>query len=131
MLVKVELSGGQPSRVIDINANVVEQKLELSFPNGGGEEDKVPFGTIYYGMKKQVKAVLTNNGPHTTQFNVNVEEVVNEEEVGIYLFCPCMYQFLVFIPARITCVRHCSFRAMLTALWHPADPSSRLDQWKA
>ena len=80
------LSGGQPSRVIDINADVVEQKLELSFPEGGGQADKVPFGTVYYGVKRQVKAMLTNNGPHTCQFNIQLEENSNDEEVAVLLY---------------------------------------------
>ena len=85
MLAQVELSGGQPSGALDINANVVEQKLELSFPEGGGQADEVPFGTVYYGMKRQIKALLTNNGPHTCQFNIKVEENAEDEEVGIVL----------------------------------------------
>ena len=53
----------QPDRVIDINATVVEHRLEFVHPNGGGQIQAIPFGSIYYGQERTITALLVNNGP--------------------------------------------------------------------
>lgn len=69
-IAKVSMTGGQPDRYLDINADVVDQRLELSFPDGGGTANAVPFGSIFYGETRVIKAFLVNNGPQTSGFNI-------------------------------------------------------------
>ena len=56
-LAKVKLNG-QPDRVLDINAMLVEQRLELVLPEGGGQVATLPFGTLHFGMEHTFTTLL-------------------------------------------------------------------------
>ena len=66
---------GQLPQMLDISANVVDQKLVLSFPDKetgqhgeGGQVGKVDFGTTLYGNEMTITAVLSNHSPQPTPF---------------------------------------------------------------
>jgi hypothetical protein len=96
-LAQVELDGQAPC-VLDLNAEVVAQSLEMIFPNGGGEATAIPFGSLYQGHTRTVSTLLINNGPEPCHFAValahadstqssspssaKVEEVVAEPRDG-------------------------------------------------
>ena len=75
LLASVKLDGEQSSRMIDINANVVEQRLELVLP---GRLDvplsELPFGSVHYGERRTVTVLLVNNGPRQQPFAFDVQE---------------------------------------------------------
>ena len=71
---------GQVPQMLDISATVVDQKLELSFPDKetgrlgeGGQLGKVDFGTTLYGNEMKIEAVLTNHSPQPTPFFISSE----------------------------------------------------------
>lgn len=70
-LATVELEG-QPNRVLDINATVVEQRLELVLPDGGGPMSELHFGTLFHGQQRSVTALLVNNGPVPLSFSLSL-----------------------------------------------------------
>lgn len=72
-LAKVVLNG-QPDRVLDINAMLVEQRLELVLPEGGGQVATLPFGTLHFGMERTFTTLLVNNGPVACAFSVDMTE---------------------------------------------------------
>ena len=51
---------GQPDRVLDINAMLVEQRLEFVLPEGGGQVSNLPFGTLYFGQARDIHTLLEN-----------------------------------------------------------------------
>eukprot|EP00946_MAST-07B_sp_MAST-7B-sp1_P003688 g3688.t1 len=68
-LAKVRLTG-QPDRILDINAMLVEQRLELVLPEGGGQVATLPFGTLHFGMERTFTTLLVNNGPVACAYNI-------------------------------------------------------------
>ena len=74
-IAKVSLSG-QSDRIIDIHANVVEHRLEIVLPDGGGQISSVPFGSLYYGQERTILAILVNNGPNSAayQATLNIDD---------------------------------------------------------
>lgn len=72
-LAKVMFSG-QPDRMLDITATVVEQRLELVLPDGGGQMSELHFGTLFYGQQREVTALLVNNGPNPAHFSTSIED---------------------------------------------------------
>ena len=77
-LAKVRLTG-QPDRILDINAMLVEQRLELVLPEGGGQVATLPFGTLHFGMEKKFTTLLVNNGPVACAYNIGLTEGEGEE----------------------------------------------------
>ncbi len=59
---------GQSSKSLDVNAAVVEQRVELVLPGGGGPLSSLHFGALYFGEKREIKALLVNNGPAPCSF---------------------------------------------------------------
>ena len=57
-------------RVLDINANVVEQRLSLVVPGGGAALTEAPFGTVFYGQRETMPGLLVNSGPSACNFQV-------------------------------------------------------------
>jgi hypothetical protein len=78
-LAKVRLNG-QPDRVLDINAMLVEQRLELVLPEGGGQVATLPFGTLHFGMEHSFTTLLVNNGPIACAFSVDMSEAGDDDE---------------------------------------------------
>jgi len=78
-LAKVRLNG-QPDRVLDINAMLVEQRLELVLPEGGGQVATLPFGTLHFGMERTFTTLLVNNGPVACAYSVDMSESGEGEE---------------------------------------------------
>ena len=70
-LAKVRLTG-QPDRILDINAMLVEQRLELVLPEGGGQVATLPFGTLHFGMERTFTTLLVNNGPVACAYNIGL-----------------------------------------------------------
>jgi len=68
--VKVE---GQPDMLLDVSAQVVEQKLEFVSSDGHTQLDKVDFGALYFGQIQQFTAILINHGPQTTGYSIGLE----------------------------------------------------------
>lgn len=69
--VKIE---GQGSKTLDISATVVEQRIQLVLPGDGGPLTNLHFGALYYGEKREVKAVLVNNGPAPCSFSAAIAD---------------------------------------------------------
>lgn len=65
---KVTVAGNAQPRMLDINANVMEQTVDFVLPDGGGIISMVDFGSIFCGQLKTVKALLVNNGPQLATF---------------------------------------------------------------
>jgi len=66
--VHFEISG-QPAKVLDVCAAVVEQSLELVLPNNGGKADsKIIFGSLYFGEKSTRTLLLVNNSPQASEY---------------------------------------------------------------
>ena len=65
---KVVVEGTSQPRMMDINANVMEQTVDFVLPDGGGIISMVDFGSIFCGQTKTVKALLVNNGPQLATF---------------------------------------------------------------
>jgi hypothetical protein len=78
-LAKVKLNG-QPDRVLDINAMLVEQRLELVLPEGGGQVATLPFGTLHFGMEHTFTTLLVNNGPVACAFSVDMSEAADDDD---------------------------------------------------
>ena len=80
---KVEMPG-QSTRVLDINATVVEHRLELVLPNGGGSVNALPFGTEFFGRTRTIDTLLVNNGPEPLSFVMDFEDedAVEAQEGG-------------------------------------------------
>ena len=57
-------------RVLDINANVVEQRLSFVVPDGGAALTEAPFGTVFYGQRETMTGLLVNSGPSACNFQV-------------------------------------------------------------
>jgi hypothetical protein len=80
LLAAVQLDGEQSTRMIDINANVVEQRLEMMLPGRPGVPlTELPFGSVHYGERRTLKVLMVNNGPQPQPFVFDVNE--REEEV--------------------------------------------------
>eukprot|EP00941_MAST-03F_sp_MAST-3F-sp1_P000816 g816.t1 len=78
---RVKLKGRSGIRVLDINAEVVDQRLELVPIGGDGPSiEEIPFGTVYYGEKREVRSMLVNNGPNPVSFSFVDEEKKREGE---------------------------------------------------
>ena len=58
------------SRVMDVSATVVDQKLDIILPEGGGHVSSIPFGKIYFGQERVVTALLVNNGPMPASYSM-------------------------------------------------------------
>jgi hypothetical protein len=65
------------SFILDVNAQIVNQKLTLLAANHGGSLEVVNFGPLYYGQSKSVSAVLLNTGPQQLSFSISYAD---EEE---------------------------------------------------
>lgn len=72
-LAKVKIDG-QGSKLLDISATVVEQRIQLVLPNGGGPLTSLHLGALYFGEKREVKAVLMNNGPAPCSFTASIAD---------------------------------------------------------
>ena len=68
---------GQPDRVLDINAQLVQQSLELVLPEGGGQVSSLNFGTLYFSHARTINTLLVNNGPFPASFTVHLNEEVH------------------------------------------------------
>ena len=80
-LAKVRLNG-QPDRILDINAMLVEQRLELVIPEGGGQVATLPFGTLHFGMEKTFTTLLVNNGPVACAYSVGLTGEFRNDEIA-------------------------------------------------
>lgn len=60
---------GYGAKTIDVSATVVEQRLSLLLPEGGGPLTQAHFGALYFGEKREIKALLVNSGPVPCAFN--------------------------------------------------------------
>ena len=81
-LAEVEIAG-QPSRMLDVTATVVEQRMELVLPDGGGQMSSLHFGTLFYGQQRSVTALLVNNGPNPANFHISTEDLKEDaKEAG-------------------------------------------------
>lgn len=74
-LIQVNISGIPNHMILDVNGQVIVQKISLVPAEGGGHNslglmDHVDFGTLFYGMSKVIKAFLVNSGPQPVNFNV-------------------------------------------------------------
>ena len=79
LLAAVQLDGEQSTRMIDVNANVVEQRLEMMLPGRPGVPlTELPFGSVHYGERRTLKVLIVNNGPQPQPFVFDVNE--REEE---------------------------------------------------
>lgn len=47
----------------------MEQRLELVLEHGGGQLGAVEFGSVFYGQRRVVRALLVNNGPHPIAYS--------------------------------------------------------------
>jgi hypothetical protein len=72
-LIKVKVAG-QPTAVLDVSATVVDQKLELVLPGTAGMLTNLPLGVQYFGERREVKAVLVNNGPARCSFSATIAD---------------------------------------------------------
>ena len=70
-VLKVKLEN-QPTKHLDVTAKVVESRVELTFPNGGGPLKELSFGSIYFGQKKNITAILVNSSPFISSFAIGV-----------------------------------------------------------
>lgn len=84
-LAKVRLTG-QPDRILDINAMLVEQRLELVLPEGGGQVATLPFGTLHFGMERTFTTLLVNNGPVACAYNIGLTGACPAVRV-VFCFC--------------------------------------------
>lgn len=69
----VELPGF-PSKVLDISATVVEQRLELLLPGDGGPVSHLPFGTLFFGQNRVIETTLVNHGPQACAFSLSMAQ---------------------------------------------------------
>lgn len=67
-------------KVLDINAIVVEQKMEIELPEAN-EDEEISFGTVYYGQERCLTAVLTNRGPHPAAFHVSIVQHADSDGI--------------------------------------------------
>jgi hypothetical protein len=72
-LAKVKIEG-QGSKLLDVSATVVEQRIQVMLPNGGGPLTSLHFGALYFGEKREIKAVLVNNGPAPCSFSAAIAD---------------------------------------------------------
>ena len=70
-LITIEVDGGE-SKILDVNANVVEQRLELLHPYGDGQVQEILFPTVYYGEQQEQNVLLVNNGPLQSSFSLTL-----------------------------------------------------------
>lgn len=56
---------------IDVNATIVKQMISVVFQDGGGTATDLNFGSLYFGETRECNALLVNNGPNSTTFNIN------------------------------------------------------------
>ena len=69
LLAAVQIDGQDSTRMIDINATVVEQRLEMMMPDRPGiSVTELPFGTLHYGERRTMSIVMVNNGPREQPF---------------------------------------------------------------
>ena len=73
-LVRVFVEGVKDPMILDVTAIVVQQKVNLVYPNGGGTVDSIDFETMIFGQKRVVDTVLVNNGPSALGFVVRYPE---------------------------------------------------------
>lgn len=97
---------GQQDRLIDINAIVVQQKLEVLYASSRESIDSISFGPVYYGQQKSLKLVVVNNGPEPCTYMIThndtpVDVKENEDEItqiDSVTVAPPDYDPLVFTP---------------------------------
>jgi hypothetical protein len=83
LLAAVQIDGEQTTRMIDINANVVEQRLEMMLPGRPRIPlTELPFGTVHYGERRTLAVVIVNNGPRQQPFVFDVNELAVESSAG-------------------------------------------------
>ena len=78
--IKVNILGAIDESLIDVSAQVVEQKLLLLTENKAGALEVANFGPTFFGDKKTIKAFLVNTGPIGLNFAISYDE---EDEKGI------------------------------------------------
>jgi hypothetical protein len=83
---------GVGARIVDVTCEVVLQTVSLHV-TGLGEpvKDLVDFGSLFYGQRQTVKAMLVNNGPQTVTYRLMtgsaaVEELPEEERNEFSVF---------------------------------------------
>ena len=70
--VMVDVIGGVEDKLLlDVTAQVVSQKLTLLSTENGALLDSIAFGGLYYGQKKEIRALLVNSGPKQLSFSVS------------------------------------------------------------
>ena len=60
----------QPTRHLDVTAKVVESRVELISGSTGGPIRELSFGSIYFGQKKNLTAILVNSSPFVSSFAI-------------------------------------------------------------
>jgi len=74
-LVSLEVNGScTDSMILDVNAQVVNQKLVLLAANNAGVLDSVDFGDLFYGQAKTISALLVNTGPQQLSFSITFQD---------------------------------------------------------
>lgn len=68
----VALEGpGVDNQVIDVSAEVVDHGVQIVYGDASGHlEQHVDFGTIFFGQKQTIRAVVINNGPQPVSFQL-------------------------------------------------------------
>ncbi len=82
-VIKVNIAGALDDEILDVTAQVVEQKLTLlANDENGGILETANFGNIFFGEKKTITAVLINTGPHPLNYAMNYEDQDEENGLG-------------------------------------------------
>ena len=69
--------GLEDEMYMDVTATLVNQSMELVFPNRSGAVDQINFETIYEGEKRKIPALLVNNGPNPISFTLALTDDVS------------------------------------------------------
>ena len=77
--------GSEQREPISLNAVVVRQVLSVVFENGAGQASEINFGSLFFGEARECNAVLVNNGPKPTAFNITfTNESVKDHDADGY-----------------------------------------------
>ena len=71
-LITFEVDGSE-AKILDVNANVVEQRLELIHLHGNGQVHEIMFPTVYFGEQEIQEVLLVNNGPVQSSFTLALD----------------------------------------------------------
>jgi hypothetical protein len=82
-VVKVNILGALEDELLDVTAQVVEQKLTLlSSDKKGGILETASFGNIFFGETKTITAILINTGPNPLNYAMSYDDVEDENGGG-------------------------------------------------